>query len=138
MLSTQVDAAVTSSVRVAERAQELEAILRDLNPESIGARLKAARRRQSAGGDELLDAEVRSLAAQHSAANRLWNELEGCERQLRLIDVRLDEAVAHATDLAVGSRSARPITVDDELTAVIDDLAALRAALDELAPHSGR
>jgi hypothetical protein len=67
------------------------------------------------------------------SVQRLLNTLDDTDDRLRLLDARLGAAVAQAAEVALDV--AGPFAVDAleaELTGVVDDLAALRSALDEV------
>jgi hypothetical protein len=67
------------------------------------------------------------------SVQRLLNTLDDTDDRLRLLDARLGAAVAQAAEVALDV--AGPFAVDAleaALTGVVDDLAALRSALDEV------
>jgi hypothetical protein len=67
------------------------------------------------------------------SVQRLLNTLDDTDDRLRLLDARLGAAVAQAAEVAldVAGPSAAD-ALDAELAGVVDELAALRSALDEL------
>ena len=122
-LSESIDAGVLASHRTASRAQAAEAALAELDPERVNEALKAARRR----GD---DAEIELLMAQHGSVNRLLNSLDDADDQLRMLDLRLDAAVARAAELVL--RPTDTAAAGAELDALVEQLDALRQAMDSL------
>jgi hypothetical protein len=122
-LAESIDAGVLASYRTASRAQAADAALAELGPDRVNDALKNARRRGN-------DAEIELLMAQHASVNRLLNSVDDAEDQLRMLDLRLDAAVARAAELVL-----RPTDVAGagvELDALVSELDALRQAMDSL------
>lgn len=132
-LSTQLDLGVEQAWRTAARAQETERTLAGIDLEDVGGRLKAARRRaaqlpEAAPERAQADAEVALLAEQFSSLNRVHNGLDATADELRRVELRLETALARAAELALGAHP----EPDAALDAVLSDLGALRAALEQL------
>lgn len=124
----RVDAGVLASWDTAQRGSQGAKMLATLDPESVLARLKDAKRRSPDGGPE-----VEALAAQHEAVNRLWDGVDDAGERLRLLDVRLGAAVARVAALAMAARAPGDLDpADAELRSVVDELSALSGAMGEL------
>jgi len=123
VLATSIDEGVLATYRTAARAQAAEDALIEMNPEVVNDQLKAAKRRGS-------EAEIELLAAQHSSVNRLMNSVDDAEEQLRMLDLRLDAAVARAAELIL--RPTDTVAVGQEIDALVTELDALRQAMDTL------
>jgi hypothetical protein len=123
----RLDAGVLAVWDTAARATDVERTLATLDPERVTAEYKRAKR----AGDEP-DVEA-ALGQRFVSVQRLLNTLDDTDDRLRLLDARLGAAVAQAAEVAldVAGPSAAD-ALDAELAGVVDDLAALRAALDEL------
>ena len=123
----RLDAGVLAVWDTAVRATEIERTLATLDPERVTAEYKRAKR----AGDEP-DVEA-ALGQRFMSVQRLLNTLDDTDDRLRLLDARLGAAVAQAAEVAldVAGPSAAD-ALDAELAGVVDDLAALRSALDEL------
>ena len=95
-------------------------------------RVTAEYKRAKRAGDAP-DVEV-ALGQRFVSVQRLLNTLDDTDERLRLlVDARLGAAVAQAAEVALdvnGPASAGAL--DAELAGVVDDLAALRSALDDL------
>ncbi|MGH9228710.1 MAG: hypothetical protein ACRD07_08265 [Acidimicrobiales bacterium] len=122
-----LDAGVLAVWDTASRATEIERTLATLDPERVTAEYKRAKR----AGDEP-DVEA-VLGRRFVSVQRLLNTLDDTDDRLRLLDARLGAAVAHAAEVALdvtgfGAADA----LDAELAGVVEELAALRSALDEL------
>ena len=127
-IGERVDAGVLASWETAQRGSQGAKMLGSLDPESVLARLKEAKRRSPDGG-----AEVEALAAQHEAVNRLWDAVDDAGEQLRLLDLRLGAAVARVAALAMAARAPGDLdAADAELRSVVDELSALSGAMTEL------
>ena len=78
------------------------------------------------------DVEV-ALGQRFVSVQRLLNTLVDNDERLRLLDARLGAAVAQAAEVALDVNGpASADALDAELAGVVDDLAALRSALDDL------
>lgn len=122
----RVDAGVVTMWDTVQRAGELERLLASLDPDRVTDEYKRAKR---AGDDPAL---AEALGQRFASVQRLLNALDDTEERLRLLDVRLGAAVARAAEVAVGGAAGTADDVSAELDGVVDELTALRAALDEL------
>lgn len=135
-LGDRIDAGVVAAQSIAERASAATRTLQGLDLERAQDRLKDARRRlaqaRGSGADTAaLAAEVDLVAEQHAALNQLANAIDESAERLRLLDLRLQAAVARAAQIALRPDAAEQLgTVETELAAVTDELTALRAGLD--------
>jgi transposase len=113
----------------ARHATEIERTLAALDPDRVTDEYKRAKR---AGGDPELES---ALAQRFTSVQRLLNTLDDTDDRLRLLDARLGAAVAHAAEVALelpGTGPGAADALDTELAGVVDELGALRSALDEL------
>jgi len=135
-VAARVDAAVLASWQSALDAQAATRLLETFDLDGVQQRLKDARRRlaqakETAADTTALETEVNLLAEQHAALNEVRNRLDDAGGQLRLLDLRVDAAVARAATLVFGRHGAEGLAdVERELTVVVDELEALRAGLD--------
>jgi hypothetical protein len=112
----------------ARRATDVARTLDALDPDRVTDDYKRAKR---SGDDPRLEAV---LAQRFDSVQRLLNTLDDTDERLRLLDARLGAVVAGAAEVALGTvAGARDVdALGAELDGVVDDLGALRAALDEL------
>jgi hypothetical protein len=125
----RLDAGVLAVWDTASRATEVERTLAALDPDRVTAEYKRAKR---SGDDPVLEA---ALAQRFTSVQRLLNTLDDTDDRLRLLDARLGAAVAQAAEVALdigGTGPAGADALDAELTGVVDELGALRSALDDL------
>jgi hypothetical protein len=123
---SQVDAGVLAVWDTVQRMVEIERVVAALDLDRVTSELKRVRRAPSAD-----PAMVEALNARFVSVQRMMNSVEDADSRLRLLDARLGAAVARAAELALvpGVEA----SAGDELGAVVVELGALRAALDELA-----
>jgi hypothetical protein len=124
-LADRVDAGVLAVWDTVQRAAEVERILATLDPERVTHEYKQAKR--SAADPDL----VAAREARFGSVQRLLNALDDTDERLRLLEARLGGAVARAAEVALAA-GAGADELDAELAAVVSDLGALRAGLDEL------
>jgi hypothetical protein len=123
-LATKLDDGVLAMWDTAQRATQVERTVATMDVDRITAEYKESVR---GGVDEGL---ARARAERFRAAQQLLNALDSTDERLRLLDARLGAAVTNAaTILLVGDSGA----VTEELDGVLDELVALRWAVDELA-----
>lgn len=129
----EVDSVVRAVYDAARRTDAREATLRDLDPAAITDRLKSVRRdlqRREEDGrptDELRRM-AESLDRQLGSVHAVWDAVERAASELHHAQLRLGEIVALAGAVAASV----PDTATHELGGVRDELAALRAALEDL------
>jgi len=126
-LTAQVDAGVLAVWETTRRLTDLQRVAATLDPHRATADYKAAKRDPAA--DPQL---VAALEATHRSTHRLLNAVDEVEQRLRLLDARLDAAVIRATELLLTGPSASGTDDGDDLAAVVDELQALHASLDDL------
>jgi len=124
--SAQVDDGVFAVWATVQRMAEIERVVGTLDLDRVTADLKRARR------DPASDpAIVTALNDRFVSVQRLLNAVDEAHARLDLLDARLGASVARAAEVALVA-GADPIAAIDELAAVVTELGALCAALDEL------
>jgi len=122
----QVDAGVLAVWDTVQRLVEIERVVATLDIDRVTDELKRVRRDPAAD-----PAMVEALNARFVSVQRMMNAVDDADARLRLLDARLGAAVARAAELALVPGVASG--AGDDLGAVVVELGALRAALDELA-----
>jgi hypothetical protein len=127
-LAIRVDAGVLAVWETDRRATDVARTLDALDPDRVTDDYKRAKR---SGDDPRLEAV---LAQRFDSVQRLLNTLDDTDERLRLLDARLGAVVAGAAEVALGTVAGAGDVdaLGAELDGVVDDLGALRAALDEL------
>lgn len=126
-IGARIDDGVRECWRIANRGDDLDDALRQLAPGKAARELAAVEQDPSA-----LPGTVEALRAQVESAQRLQRTAAEARDRLRLLNARLDEAVARATELSIGTGDTVQLgglrtDVDD----LVDEMEALRQALEE-------
>jgi len=128
-IGARIDAGVDECWRVARRGDQLVRAIANLDVPQARAELEAAKR--AAGGDES-DPTVRSLQAQVDSADRIIEVAQDAQDRLRLLDARLDEAVARAVELSIRAEDVSELGgLDSQVENVVQDMETLRVSLEE-------
>jgi hypothetical protein len=142
-IGRRVGQAVDECGRIATSGNAIDGALRALDLTGIRSQLA---RLQAGGGDEHVDhvEQARAaLLAQLASAERMTTVSADARARLRVLDARLDELVARALELGVGTRTAEGTTalgpadpalgsLDAGVDDVVNELEALRLAMDEV------
>jgi len=125
-LSAKLDAAVDESWRIANKGDEIDAALGQLNTKRAEGELA---RLQAAPGGADQSAAIASLQATIASGQRMQAVSTSTRGRLELLDTRLEELVARAAEVSVGAGDGGVLgnDVDDLVTS----LEGLRLALDE-------
>ncbi len=129
-IGAMVESGVRECWRVARRGHELDDAVSALD--AAGTRARLARVEEGTGGDAD-ESVARSLRARLATAERLAGVASDARERLRVLQARLDEAVARATELALaqGGTGLDAGALGGDIEHLVDDLEALRAGLDE-------
>lgn len=130
-IGRRVDEGARECWRIAQRGDALDDAVSALGVVRAGDRLAAAGK-DCSGADGAEDAVVRSLQAQVATAERLTAAATEARQRLAVLASRLDEAVATAVELSMRPGSeADGSQLGSDVDRLVDDLAALRSALQE-------
>lgn len=125
----QIDHMVDDVWATAKGGHRLDAAYAQLNPAEDAAALDALRRRGVA--DPTAQATEASLLAQLDAAQRIATTRTQAEDRLRLLNARLEEAVARCIELSVGGfRPDEFAALEGSIGSITDELEALRQAVE--------
>jgi hypothetical protein len=136
-IGARIDTGVVESWRVAKRGNALEGALAGLDVRGVADQLRSveaeAARRGPHGAS--LDRTAAALRAQLSSASRLGAVAADARDRLRLLDARLDEAVARAVELSLGAGDAAAAGgLEGDVDRLVEEMEALRLALDDAGP----
>ena len=125
-LGARVDEGVLAVWETCVRAVDAERITEALDVETVTRDYKRAK------ADSAADpALVEALSARFTSVQRVLNSIDDAEQRLRLLDARLGAAVARAAEVALtAGEGSEDLGV--ELDAVVEELGALRHALETL------
>ena len=122
----RLDDAVSECWRVARQGQALADARRQLDTK--GAQRELASLDQSSPSQSKT---AEALQAQIASAQRLETTTNDARDRLRLLDARLDEAVARAVELSVSGGDAELGGLGNDVDGLVGDMEALRQGLEE-------
>ncbi len=125
----RLDGAVAQIVDTATRVGQIELVLRDLDPDRVSDRFKAAKRAAAAGSPP---PEFDALEARFASVQRMMNAVSDAEERLRVLDARLGAAVAQGAELVVMGDADGAARLDADIAGLVDELTLLRTSLGEL------
>lgn len=129
-LGARIDAGVLEVYGTAVRIGEVEHVLGALDVREATAAYKAAKRRAAQGAPP---PEMDALEARFASVQRMLNVVADAEERLRVLDARLDAAVARGAEVAVTADAGSITSLDADLADVVAELGALRGAMSSLA-----
>lgn len=132
-IADRVDTGVEECWRIAQRGQDLADARRKLDTRE--AEREIAELESGASGAPTEGSAVEEMAeawrAQLASAERMDTVIADARDRLRLLNARLDEAVARAVELSVHAGDAGALSgLGDDVDHLVDDMEALRQALD--------
>jgi hypothetical protein len=131
--ASRIDHGVEETWRIAREGQSITEARRRIDRRAAAAELDRLR---SAGGlvpDTAAGATAAALESQLASADRLDRVVEDTRARLALLNARLDEAVARASELVVvADKGADLVGLGAQIDDVVNDMEALRQALEEV------
>ncbi|CAN5489513.1 hypothetical protein BH23ACT9_BH23ACT9_22290 [soil metagenome] len=132
---TQIGERIHVGVReawlIAQRGQALEDGLHQMQPAVAERSLQQARAEAQRSPSDSNQQRVQSLESTVATARRLQDVTAGAADRLRLLDARLDEAVARAIELSLAGDSGRLSGLNSDVDDLVGEMEALRQALEE-------
>ncbi len=134
-IGDRIDEGVGESYRIAEHGEALEDALRQLEPigvvtdrlEQVEADLAGERR-----DDVRLEQLAESLRSQIASTERIGAVARDTRDRLRLLDARLDEAVARAVELSLSAGDPAEVGgLGSDVDSIVTEMESLRLALEE-------
>ncbi|WP_370326956.1 hypothetical protein [Euzebya sp.] len=130
-IGARITDGVREAWRIAQRGQALEDGLHQLEPAEAERALPAAQAEAQRNPSEANRRRVEALQAQVATARRLRDVTQDAAERLRLLDARLDEAVARAVELSLSGDSGQLSGLGSHVDSVVNEMEALRQALEE-------
>ncbi|MFV0257302.1 MAG: hypothetical protein ACK5PP_02475 [Acidimicrobiales bacterium] len=131
-MRARIDDCVRQSYALAERGQAIAVARTGIDTGRLDHDIAALSAAGEPPDGSSQDQALTALRSQRAAAQRLDETIATVTGQLTVLDARLDELVARALELSVASPSdPRLASLDDELVGVVDELEALRQAIEE-------
>jgi len=126
----RLDQAIAESWRIARRGDEIDSVVRNLDPTRLRSRLDTLQTQSAAEPSENLTAAIASVESQLASAERLKALSASTADRLRLTQARLDELVSRAAEVSIGASDTTEFAHDvDDL---VLELEGLRLAVQEL------
>ena len=133
-IAERIATGVEESWRVGRHGQRLREARRQIDVAGVTRQLEAARRDadESLAARSSLSRTTEALEAQLASARRMDEVIAEARDRLRLLDARLGEAVARSVELSIQVVDVGRLgRLDADVDMVVDELEALRLALDE-------
>lgn len=125
----QLEHGLDEAWRIAQRGDEIDDAVRRLDPTALRSKLGTLQQRAAADRSPDHEAAVRSVQSQLESADRLKQQSEQTAATLRLAQTQLDELVARASEVRIGTADTASYAQDvDELVLKLE---ALRQAVEE-------
>jgi hypothetical protein len=128
-IAEQVERGLAEVWQVARRGDEIDGAVRHLDPTALRSKLATLEQRADTSPSPESTAAVESVRRQLETAARLTAKSNDTATKLRLNQTRLDELVARAAEVRIGS--AAPDTYARDVDDLIDQLEALHLAVAE-------
>lgn len=135
-MAARVSVGATECWRIAKRAAALDDAVRELDMPGIRDQLDRCEADVRAAPDRPeLVATAEALRRQLQSAERLADVVDDARDRLRRLDAQLDESVARALELSLGSGDTGDLApVGSTVDGVVGELESLRQALEESRP----
>lgn len=135
-IAERMETGVDTCWRIARRGQSLVEARRQIDVESVQRELAALERdaNEPWAAGSALQRTADSLRAQLSTAERMERVINDAYARLRLLDARMDEAVARTLELSVHSDAESAADLEGlgaDVESMVTEMEALRQALDE-------
>ncbi len=128
----QLDAAVSECWRIARRGNDLRGVLDGMAIARTREQLAAIPITES---DPSVVDRADSLRSRVATYDRIAATTVDAEQQLRLLVARLEETSARGAELSLTTGEGGLAALGTDVSGVVDELEALRLALDEIAPR---
>ena len=131
-IGERIDAGVSECWRVARRGDALVDAIGNLDVQSAQRDLEIARQDAEATPGDAQRETVQALEAQLAAADRLIAVARDAQDRIRLLNARLDEAVARAVELSIRAEDVGELgDLGDDVERVVSEMESLRVGLEE-------
>jgi hypothetical protein len=128
-IDVQLQHGLAEAWRVAKAGDEIDDVVRRLDPTALRSKLATAEQRAASSPSPDHDAAVASLRSQLESAERLKQQSAETAATLRLTQTQLDELVARAGEVRIGT--ADTASYAQEVDDLVLKLEALRQAVEE-------
>jgi hypothetical protein len=131
-IGDRIDDGVNECWRVGRRGDALVDAIGNLDAPSAFRDLEAAKRDSGADQSDAQRATMKALQAQLDSADRLTAVARDAQEKLRLLNARLDEAVARAVELSITAADVGELGgLGGDVEDVVSEMETLRVSLEE-------
>lgn len=132
-IANRLETGVRECWRIAQRGESLVESRRAIDTAALDRELAQAEGAAAGDPDDRVWSQtVQSLKVQRATADRMDHVIDSARSELRLLDVRMGEAVVRALELsAQASAPAAALGLSSDVDGMVTDLEALRQALEE-------
>ncbi len=135
-IGDRIDEGLAEAWTIARRGNEIDKGLATLDTRTARAELSELHR--SGRNDAAAQRTREALESQLAAADRMARTSADARDRLRLLNARLDEAVARATELSVGAAGDDALSgLTNDVDGLVSELESLRQAMEETARPAG-
>jgi hypothetical protein len=128
----RVDDGVDECYRIAKRGDALVDAIDNLDAVSARKDLETAKAAARATPGDAQEGTVKALQAQVDSADRLISVARDAQDKVRLLDARLDEAVARAVELSIRADDVGQLgDVGGDIDGLVNEMESLRVGLEE-------
>jgi hypothetical protein len=128
-IAGQLEHGLAEAWRIAKRGDEIDDAVRLLDPTALRSKLSTLQQRAASNPSPDADAAIASVEGQLESARRLQQQSDETAGALRLTQTQLDELVARAAEVRIGSVGSD--TYAREVDDLVVKLEALRQAVEE-------
>lgn len=128
-IAEQLEHGLSEAWEVAKRGDEIDDAVRRLDPTSLRSKLSSLQQRATESPSADADAAVASIERQLESANRLKQQSADTASSLRLSQTHLDELVARASEVAIGTVDT--VSYQSDVDDLVVKLEALHQAVEE-------
>lgn len=128
-IATDLERGLGEAYKVAQRGDQIDAAVTRLDPVALTSRLTTLDKQAGPAPTPDQQAAIDSVRKQLESSDRLRAQSRQTADQLRLATTRLDELVARASEVAVGT--AEPDTYARDVDSLVEQLEALHLAVEE-------
>jgi hypothetical protein len=131
-IGSRIDDGVSECWRVGRRGDALVDAIGNLDAPSAYRDLEAAKREAGRDPSDAQRATMKALQAQLDSADRLTAVARDAQEKLRLLNARLDEAVARAVELSITAADVGELGgLGGDVENVVSEMETLRVSLEE-------
>jgi hypothetical protein len=131
-IGERVDDGVEECYRIAKRGDALVDAIDNLDAVSARKDLETAKAAARATPGDAQEGTVKALQAQVDSADRLISVARDAQDKVRLLDARLDEAVARAVELSIRADDVGQLgDVGGDIDGLVSEMESLRVGLEE-------